>query len=156
MILSLDLSTAETGFAIIDYDKNILLSGMIRDSNKNKYTRLNNMKNKIALLIDKYNLKEIVLEEIQLQGNYRSFKALAELRGTICTMLIDKGIKERNIHSYTATEWRKVHKIKQGRGVKREEIKAEIWNRFSNLKEDLFIDELEAILLGLAHVELRG
>ncbi|MGL5752969.1 MAG: crossover junction endodeoxyribonuclease RuvC [Paraclostridium sp.] len=156
--LGLDLATDLTGYAVFKGRKRIA-SGTIKSIGSKKYTKFNHMKAMIIELCKGHNVDEVAVEDIMLKYNpvtkqpmLKTYKALAEMRGALICELVAYGVKENSIETYTAAEWRAVHKIKQGRGVKRDVTKDSAMEKLKESMPDATIDEVEAVLIAMAHI----
>lgn len=160
IILGLDGSIACSGYAIFKNNKR-LASGVIIPIGSQKYKQINSMVEQIQEICRQYEVTEFCIEDIQLQNNpvtrrpmLKTYKALAEFRGHLKTVLVAAGIKDKKIFEYAPATWRKVHKIKQGRGITREMLKEQAMNMLKDKIADVTIDEAEAILIAMAHIIL--
>lgn len=121
-ILTLDLSTKSTGYAI-GKDK-LETSGQIKSNNKNVIQRIVKMREQIKLLIKNYNIDKIIMEQVRPDFNIHTNKVLMWLQAAIVISAyeINKNIEYDFLNP---SEWRAALKIKQGRGVYRQTLKAE-------------------------------
>lgn len=157
--LSLDASTQDLGYSVYKGEEK-LVSGMIKCSGSTSEARIESARQIVLALIKKYTVKEVILEDIQLQYTIingkrcpmlKSYKTLCELRGVLINTAITN---DCYVYSYPASEWRKVFKIKQGRGILRAESKESGAKILQSLGVDFkSIDECEAILLMLAFIK---
>lgn len=163
--LAIDAATTDLGYTVLEGDK-VLKKGKFHAVGSSKWKRIDSIRNFINAVITKYEVKEIIIEDIQLQytfiqgrkvPNLKSFKALAELRGAILSEAYKLGIKENKMHSYLASEWRSVLSIKTGRGATREISKQSAFEyvkkEYPELFDDSSIDEVESFCLGIAYVK---
>lgn len=121
-ILTLDLSTKSSGFCV-GQDENIQQHGCVTASQKDAVKRIIKMRNQISTIIQKYNPAKIVMEQVRPQVNSHTNKVLMWLQAAIviATYEINPKIECKFIN---ASEWRAAIKIKQGRGIKRDEVKS--------------------------------
>lgn len=86
-LLALDQSSRVTGWAVFDGDKLQEYGKFEFDSSIPIGTRLHLIKKQVNGLISKYQIEELVLEDIQFQtnvvNNVQTFKTLAEVFGVI-------------------------------------------------------------------------
>lgn len=151
-ILSLDLSTHSTGFAI--GENNALQNhGCIVSSSKDVKKRILKMRDEIAELIKNNNIQKIIMEQVRPQYNSHTNKVLMWLQAAIVIVSyeIDPKIQCDFIG---ASEWRAALKIKQGRGIKREALKPQdiqyVKNKYGLTVND---DEADAICIFDAYQE---
>ena len=121
-ILALDLSTKSTGYAI-GQDK-LQASGQIKSDNKNVIQRIIKMREQLKNLIKKYNIDKIVMEQVRPDFNTHTSKVLMWLQATtvISAYQINKKIEYDFLNP---SQWRAALKIKQGRGIRRQTLKAQ-------------------------------
>jgi crossover junction endodeoxyribonuclease RuvC len=81
LILGLDISSVKTGYAIIDSHKGILEAGFCKLSKSEKPSQVLYLF--MVELFKNYNIQEVVIEDIFLGQNPKSFKVLAGLHGVI-------------------------------------------------------------------------
>ena len=94
-LLALDQASKITGYAI--YEENKLMSyGKITANQTDVGQRLVYIRNEIQKLIIDNNITEVIMEDIQLQGNVvnnvQTFKTLAEVFGVIYELLTEMKI----------------------------------------------------------------
>lgn len=120
-ILTLDLSTKSSGWA---YGKNEQLKyhGCITVSSKAVEQRIIQMRKQIIGLICNYKPDKIIMEEVRPQINSHTNKVLMWLQGVVVIAAYEC-YKKCEIQFVNATEWRAAVHIKQGRGIKRDEVK---------------------------------
>lgn len=147
-ILALDQSTKITGWSIFDKEtKNLINYGFFTESNSDLGIRLTNIKEKVLNLIEKFNITEVFLEDIQLQANVtnnvKTFKSLAMVIGVLSQTLSEKNIPYTLVPSAT---WKSYCQIK---GATRPTQKS---NAIKHIKEkynkDVSSDEADAICIG--------
>jgi Holliday junction resolvasome RuvABC endonuclease subunit len=151
-ILSFDQSTNLTGYCLIE-DKRYIASGVI-DKHKNKDTdaRIAEMGLAMCKKIKEYKPDICVIEDIQKQSNTKTVIYLARLQGAIILYCASKGVPIKILHP---SEWRRILQYKQGKTVKREELKQQsidyIKEHFGFEKPE---DESEAIAINVAACKL--
>lgn len=151
--LSLDLSTKSSGYSIFQ-DQNLIDYGCITSGSSNLFTRIDKMIEGLTLIINKYTIDAVVIEDVypeDVKYNQNVFSALKYLQGFVLNLL-DKN-KITNIKFFTASEWRKKCGIHTGRGVHRESLKPQdikfVQNQFGIKTND---DVADAICIGFAAV----
>lgn len=164
VILSLDMATKKTGYAIF-HDKDLIKSNKILTNIEESglwYERMNYMVSEIAKIIYKESPTIIIIEDVPVHQNLNLAKYLCILQGMvlgICNMLEIRCITK------LPSIWRK-GLIAQGAGVKRDVQKEEavrlvnkLYNKdlkyFKNdTKSNNSDDDIaEAILLGLSYIK---
>lgn len=89
--LVLDQSSKDSGYSII-INGNIVDWGLIRNIGDNSYRRNYNLVKKIKTLVDTYNIKSIVLENIFLGTNVHTYNVLSSTIATIAYFCIEQDI----------------------------------------------------------------
>lgn len=157
-LLSLDLSTKRTGYAIFK-DKKLILHGYFSTTSTDVINRIKKMTVEIKQLIQEHQPKKIVIEEVRPDdnthgvGNLHTHKVLMWLQASIEFMVHDDftGI---TIEYLYPSEWRKACGISTGRGLKRESLKAAdiafVANTYQITTDD---DQADAICLGHAALQ---
>lgn len=111
-LLALDQSSRVSGYAIF-YDGKLEDYGKFEFTDNDLGIRLLKIRQKVDGLIDKYNINEVVLEDIQLQNNVsnnvQTFKALAEVFGVVYELITEKDIKNSAVLS---TVWKSALGVK--------------------------------------------
>lgn len=145
-ILTLDLSTKSSGYCI-GQDQIIQQHGCITANQKDVEKRIIKMRNQIKKIIEKYNPKKIIMQEVRPEYNSRTNKVLMWLQAAIviASYEIDPKIQCQFVG---ASEWRAAIKIKQGRGIKRDQLKPRdieyVKNKYNIIVND---DEADAICI---------
>ena len=121
-ILSLDLSTKSSGWAVFE-DKNLKEYGCITSSSTDLVKRIYIMRDGIKEILNKYTINKIVLEEVRPEGGYgagniQTHRALMWLQAAIGFLLHDE-FKTIEIEYVYPSSWRASCGIKNGRGIKR-------------------------------------
>ena len=152
IILALDPSTKNTGYAIYDNQK-LIAYGCISAGSANLFKRITKMTEEIKNLFNTYDIKKVVIEEVipdDVHGNQTVFKALMYLQAYIMGTLDELGVETK---FYVASSWRSKCGIHTGRGIKRESLKPKdiifVQNQFGIKVND---DEADAICIGFAEV----
>ena len=144
-VLTLDLSTKSTGYAI-GTDK-LETSGQIKSNYKNVIQRIIKMREQIKTLIKNYNIEKIIMEQVRPDFNIHTNKVLMWLQATVIISAYE--INNKIEYDFlNPSEWRAIVKIKQGRGIYRETLKAEdiqyVKDTYNLIVND---DEADAICL---------
>lgn len=146
-LLALDQASKVSGYAVFNPEGELIAYGKFIADVEDLGERLVFIKNKVAELIEKYNIDQVVMEDIQQQENVQTFKVLAEVFGVIYEYLTE--IKMPNT-SVLACEWRKTLKIP---GYKRAEQKrnTQTWaaNEYGVKATQ---DECDAIAIGTHYI----
>lgn len=152
-ILALDQSSRITGWAVFNNEtKQLITYGKFNaeDYSSNLAKRLQYIVNKVDELIETYDIKKLLIEDIQLQnnisGNVVTFKTLAEVIGVLEKYSVDKDIGLEIIHSQT---WKSKLNIK-GRARADQKRNAQTWvvNTYGKKPTQ---DECDAICLGASY-----
>lgn len=150
-LLALDQATHITGWAVFEDDK-LIEFGKIVSNHEDLGQRLYYIKHEILSLIDKYNINEVVFEDIQLQNNVgnnvQTFKSLAELFGVLQETFAE--IKMPNVATL-ASSWKSALGIK-GKGRAEQKRNAQSWvvNAYGVRPTQ---DEADAIAIGSAYLK---
>ena len=127
-LLALDQSSRITGWAIFA-DGKLEKHGKF-DAEAHSSTiaeRLNYIRNKVRTLIEDNDITEVILEDIQMQGNVvnnvQTFKTLAEVFGVISELLVEMKIPQSAV---LASSWKSALGIK-GRARAEQKRAAQEW-----------------------------
>jgi Holliday junction resolvasome RuvABC endonuclease subunit len=133
-ILAFDQSTKVTGWSLF-IDEKYVDSGVI-DLGKNKNTedRSKQMGLAICKIITDSKPDTVVIEEVAMQSNAQTLKLLARIQGVAIGFCAAHNIP---LHILEPSRWRSALSYKQGRAVKREELKQQ---SFDYVKEHLGFD----------------
>lgn len=112
-ILSLDQATKNSGYAIIK-NGNIINYGMINQTGDNVHIRISKIVKRVRELIEKYDIKVLVLEDIYLGFNAKTYEVLAGLKFILIHLAIEYGIDYVVIK---AVEWKSYHNILSGDSI---------------------------------------
>lgn len=111
-LLALDQSSRISGWAFFN-EGSLEAYGKFTASQDDLGERLNYIKAEVVKLIEKFDVNEVVFEDIQYQNNVRNnvqtFKTLAEVFGVIYEMLADKNIPNNVV---LASVWKSTLGIK--------------------------------------------
>lgn len=140
-ILSLDLSTKSSGYAVFEND-NLLEFGVIKNTDKNLLVRGNYMAEYVRLLCEKFGrFDSVVIEELKVLKNQSTLVKLAQVQGMVL-----RELKDHVVEFATPTVWRKEF----GLNGKREDAKAKAIALCNDLGYTVECDDdAEAILLGI-------
>lgn len=125
VVVGIDASTKATGLSIMNDGKLIYYTLIAIDSKEvpDAYERIKKMFVKICEILDKYEFDAMYMEKaICKGGNVDVTIKLAYLSGGMSLYCIQRNIE---FHNPTPSEWRKIVGIKNGRGVLRDEQKAQ-------------------------------
>lgn len=125
-LLALDQATIVSGWSIFE-DGKLIEYGKIEAKSKDVGERLFYIKQQVLDLIEKYNIDEVVLEDIQLQNNVgnnvQTFKALAELFGVLSETFTEIKMP---YSSLLASSWKSTLGIK-GKNRQEQKKNAQQW-----------------------------
>lgn len=140
-ILSLDLSTKSSGFAVFE-DEVLVDYGVIKNTDKDILVRGNYMAEFVRLLCEKYGKFDLVgIEELKVLSNQSTLVKLAQVQGMVLRELKDQVVK-----FVMPTVWRKSFELND----KRAEAKAKAIKLCNELGYEVECDDdAEAILLGI-------
>ena len=122
--LFLDLSTTSTGWAVSNSQGNLIKYGCITSSHSNYIARIIHIKEQLYQIINEYNIKYIVAEEVHLDNfkNTHTYKLLIYLQYAMLEAMYSNDPKIK-FEFIQANSWRSRIGIKTGRGIKRESLK---------------------------------
>ena len=146
--LSIDSSTKKTGIAVWD-DSRLLCYFLIDCSEiENIDIRFIEMAKKMYNALEKYKPSKVYIEEAASTRNAIVQRFLVRLQGIVFAW---KLFNECEIILYRPQTWRKACDIKQGRNVKRSELKKQAIDFVKNKFEVIVNDDVaEAICIGVA------
>lgn len=145
-ILALDLSTKSSGWAFGE-DTILKLHGCITASSKTVEQRILKMRNQFINLMIRYCPNKIIIQEVRPQVNSHTNKVLMWLQGVISVAAYETNHKIQ-IQFIGASEWRAALKVKQGRGIKRDEVKSSDIQYVKN-KYNIIVNDDEADAIGI-------
>ena len=152
-MLAFDQSSVRTGWSCFD-GTDLMNFGLIDLSDLPVGERLNAMALRIHELAERYNPETIVMEGVVYQRNVSTLITLANLQGMIFEICRARGA---NRCVLPPTAWRRQLEIRQGAGIKREELKKQavalIYASYG-----IYVDEdvCEAICIGLGWLKANG
>lgn len=140
-ILSLDLSTKSSGYAVFE-DEVLVDYGVIKSTDKELLVRGNYMAEFVRLLCEKYGKFDLVgIEELKILSNQATLVKLAQVQGMVL-----RELKDQEVKFVFPTVWRKEFKLND----KRAEAKAKAIELCTELGYEVECDDdAEAILLGI-------
>lgn len=137
-ILALDQAVRVTGWSLFDKDTKKLI-----ETGKFNGGTLQNCKDNLIELLDKYKPEFVLLEDVQQQRNPQTFKVLSMLLGVLQVTLEDRGINFEIVH---VQRWRAKNDI---RANNRDSYKKLAQNKVLELYSiQPTQDECEAVLIG--------
>lgn len=159
IIMSIDASTKSTGIAIFNEDNLVYKDCLTATASWSLLKRIVAIVNKIKDVLDKYKVDKIILEEVHPEAaaaNIKTWRALMWLQAAINLMLYEEYPTIEVDYLYPS-EWRKYCKIKQGRGTKREELKAADikWAQEQFNIENINDDIADAIGIGYGYLKQK-
>ena len=156
MILSLDLSTKSSGWAIFK-EQELINYGCITSSSTDLIKRIHIMIDEIDRILQENEISKIIVEEVRPEGGYgvgnqKTHKALMYLQAALEFLIHDNYNKKVEIEYIFPSAWRAKCGIKNGRGIKRTSLKeADIAFVKENFNLDVNDDEADAICIGFAN-----
>ena len=121
-ILSIDASTKSTGWCI-GQDKNVQQFGCITASAKDVEKRIIKMRDQISAIVKDNKIQKVIIEEVRPDGyNSHTGKVLMWLQAAIVIAAYEVN-PQIQCEFIGASSWRAQLKIKQGRGIKRNDLK---------------------------------
>ncbi len=153
-IIALDMSTKSTGYAIYKHNKLVQYNYITATSN-DLFNRIKVMLNAINKLLEQNpDLEYVIMQQVRQEGfvNVKTYKALMYLQGCV-QMIIHQKFKHLQTDFLYPSSWRKVCKIKQGRGVQRKQQKQlDIQWVKQNFNIEVNDDIADAIGIGYAYI----
>ena len=150
-LLALDQSSRITGWAVFDGDK-LVAHGKISVDDPDIGERLYKIKTQVMELIDKYEITEIVFEDIQLQTNVvqnvRTFKVLAEVFGVLYETFTELEIPNEAV---LASSWKSTLGIRGADRATQKRNATEYVANTYNIKATQ--DECDAICIGTHYIK---
>lgn len=153
MIIGIDPGINKTGFGIISeagFSPKYIESGTIKNRTDMKQSeKLNNIFSKIELLIQKYEVKSIILEETFVNSNPNTSMILGYARGIIILLA---GIHNLPLYEYAPNH---IKKTLTGNGhASKEQIQYMVRKILNIRKEFKNFDESDALAIALTHKEI--
>ena len=152
-LLALDQSSRISGWAVFDNNK-LIAHGKIVTTHPDIGDRLNCIRKEVISLIDKYNIEEVVFEDIQLQSgianNVATFKILAEVFGVLEELFTEIHMPHQAVLS---TVWKSGLSIKgRERATQKKNAQKFITDTY-NLR--MSEDESDAACIGTYYIQDR-
>ena len=121
-ILSLDLSTKSTGFAV-GQDGKLESHGCITAASRDVIKRIIKMRDELSKIIKDNKIEKIIMQEVRPEfGGSHTAKVLMWLQAVVVVAAYQINAKIE-FEFITASSWRAALRIKQGPGVKRDSLK---------------------------------
>ena len=151
-ILSLDLSTKSTGYAI-GQNQLIISHGCITATSKDVMKRIIKMRNELTKIITDNKIQKIIMEQVRQDYSSHTSKILMWLQAIVVMAAYE--INPKIQYDFIgASTWRAALKIKQGRGITRNDLKPQdiqyVKNKYNIIVND---DEADAICIFDAYNE---
>lgn len=152
-ILALDQASRTSGYSVF-IDNKLETFGKFTFEDADIGIRLNKIRDKVAELIEQYNIDFVAFEDIQLQNNVSNnvatFKVLSEVFGVVYELITDLNIEHEIVHSET---WKSKLKI-SGKTRPEQKKNAQIFvTETYNVKATQ--DESDAICIGTYIVKTK-
>lgn len=145
-ILALDLSTHSSGYALGEQNK-LISHGCITASSKDVIKRIIKMRNQLITIIKNNEINKLVIEEVRPEYNSHTNKVLMYLQAVVAIAAYEIN-PQIQLQFFGASQWRAILKIKQGRGIKRKQLKPQdiqyVQNKYNITVND---DEADAICI---------
>lgn len=151
IILSLDISTRSTGYAVFQ-DRKLIAYGTITPKGE-VITRIEKLADEVNLLMLEYHPDIVYTEETEpaKQRLIDTYRKLTFAHGAIAIVL---NHYHKELKYCTSSHWRKIVGIKTGAGIKREQLKPlDIAKANELFKLDTKNDDLaDAVLIGWSYI----
>ena len=148
------MSTKSTGYAIYKHNKLVQYNYITATSN-DLFNRIKVMLNAINKLLEQNpDLEYVIMQQVRQEGfvNVKTYKALMYLQGCV-QMIIHQKFKHLQTDFLYPSSWRKICKIKQGRGIQRKQQKQlDIQWVKQNFNIEVNDDIADAIGIGYAYI----
>ena len=150
-ILSLDQSSAVTGYAVIENSKYEQSGVLDMRRNHDSENRVKNMMLLVGQLIGSKKVDCVVMEDAHQQSNFATFKMLSRIQGAIMYYCYEKEIP---FYIMSPSAWRSALNFEQGKGVKRWKLKQQAIDFVEDAcGKTVCDDEADAICIGFAAVK---
>ena len=121
-ILALDLSTRSSGYCLGNQD-GIISHGCITASSKDVVKRIIKMRDQISKIIkDNKTIDKIIIQEVRPEYNSHTNKVLMWLQAAV-VIAAAQFSPVTQVSFVGASTWRSALRMKQGRGIKRDQVK---------------------------------
>lgn len=152
-ILALDQATGVTGYSFFKGDK-YQTHGKIQVKIKDTMERSKEMFFSVCRIIDTFKPDVVYVEGVAMQSNIATLTVLARLQGMIIGYCDAKSIRPEII---TPSEWRHLLGFKQGKSIKRPELKKQALEFVKDkYKVNATEDECESICIARAAAIIEG
>lgn len=145
-ILTLDLSTKQSGWCV-GSNGHLDAHGYITASSKDTVKRIIKMRDELTEIMKNNKIDKIIMEQVRPEYNSRTNKVLMWLQAVIVVAAYEVNPKIE-CEFINASQWRAALKIKQGRGIKREQLKPQdiqyVKNKYNITVND---DQADAICI---------
>lgn len=123
-ILALDASTKSTGWSYYE-DGQLIEYGCLTASSRDVIERIDKITAQLYNILNQHEIDILILEEVLPEKNKqnKTYKALMWLQAAI-NFLLHENFPKVKIKYFLPSEWRSICNIVQGRGIEREEVKA--------------------------------
>lgn len=149
-LLALDQSSRISGWSIFQ-DGKLEKYGKWDFADDNVGARLVKIRNACRTLIEKENITEVVMEDIQLQENVQLFKTLAEVFGVIYELVTELKLP---VSAVLASSWKSTLGIKgKQRAEQKRNAQQYIINTYGVKPTQ---DECDAICIGLHYIAQKN
>ena len=150
-VLALDQASRTSGWAVF-VDNQLHTFGKFTAEHSDVGDRLYYIRNEVSKLIDKYEIDEVVFEDIQLQGNVANnvatFKALAEVFGVLYELFTELKMPRTAVLS---TVWKSTLGIKgKDRSAQKKAAQEWVVNTYGIKPTQ---DECDAICIGAHYLK---
>lgn len=149
-VLALDQASRTSGYAIFHEDQ-LIASGTFTYDDDNFALRLLKIRNKVISLIHEYCITQVLLEDIQLQGqtnNVDTYRKLAEVIGVLEELLCEIKVPYEIVHSQT---WKSTLDIKgRDRATQKRNAQAFVAATYGKKVSQ---DESDAICIGTHYIK---
>lgn len=150
-LLTLDQASYVSGWSVFE-DGKLIKYGKIEANQSDLGERLYYIKQEVLKLIEKYNINEIVMEDIQMQdnvaNNVQTFKILAELFGVLYETFTELKIPNSAI---LASSWKSALGIK-GKNRAEQKRNAQNWV-LENFNIKVIQDIADSVCIGAAYLK---
>lgn len=146
-LLTLDQATVVSGWSVFE-DGKLIKYGKIETNTKDIGERLCYIKQQILELITEYQIDEVVIEDIQMQDNVQTFKALAELFGVLAETFTEIKMP---YSALLASSWKSSLGIK-GKNRQEQKKNAQQWV-IDNYNIKVIQDIADSICIGAAYLK---
>ena len=144
-MVTIDGSTMKSGLAYFCNGKYKAHHLLNYSKDKNMESRFESMAKGIWTILDVYKPNIIYIEETYMANNAQTMKILTRLQGIVYAWCMNHNCE---FHTIRPTEWRKLLCFKQGKNVKRAELKEQSINYIKdNYNLNVIDDEADAICI---------